>query len=626
MGVIDIRMRSERLGNIGSVAPVHVPDFMGVVSMRNRANDALFHGLADGLDRGLRGASAIWATIQDREDQRQALTAMNGIRDEFDQFMEGSADGKVRGSFHADILKEYKDGPTWFKANGDTYNIIREKYTKDLTARQKELVGKGLADYRRGWETRQRTRMDQVYQKSIGEGLSGQFEHALKAASYDDASEDDISKAIKAREDLLDFEQIHDGDARTSQIAKVGESIMSARANRLVSNIQAATSGWEDRKLVGNEFDSVIKKIEDAEEGSLVGSPSLKSVLGESGVAQHKKDLLVALRKAKTSAENQADALMRHNKYLSVQDSQDEDIKFSQRPDFKDMSHAQLAEYYDAKCQRNSVAYDGADKAMYPTEKYAKTQYLADVALAKYHREKQKAADKAGEKAETKEQKEARVQLESELDHRMTDLELENVFAADDMGEEERKEFYERRNQLLIDLTTHYNGRAVSDSFASQRIAKLKRHFSEEQTELLRDVLDQMGYTRTDYATYRAAKKAAANKLGDAPTAIGSESHWWRSDTDVFIPNDILAKTMDVMEASIRRIPSGGDERAKFRDYVVDQIREYATHKDASKLYKSVGEGADRLTLEARRSQARALQNTKAYKEAKEKQSKTEEK
>jgi len=312
VGVIQIRQRSERLGNIGAV---HAAD------TRNGAADALAgmariagRGARDWaeLGRGLGGLGAAIANIGALADDRRAQEAANAYRLDMSGHLDGSFDTSgvlTKGSMHIAV----DDTAAWLSDEDKYHTAALDRHLGKLSSRARAKAERALTGFeigiRRGWTQRAMQIEDANNAAAAGKSLSlaadavsmlpadaPYEESACKWAEWDDA----VSAAINAAK--------ISGDGKRAEFRRNAALDLAAKtlANRIsAASAAAETAPGED--AVKGAFAPLEKSLQEKGYGALFpdgsgGGDLFASALGgasdESFKAAAAKDVRAAMQRA----------------------------------------------------------------------------------------------------------------------------------------------------------------------------------------------------------------------------------------------------------------------------------------------------------------------------------------
>ena len=339
MGMLDIRMRGERLGNIGAVQRVQT-DNGAAAAFAARA----------GLGRVVSGLGGDMTRIAIEADRRIQDNAADEYVAKFEKAMldyqRGSVapDGtRTSGAMEAPI----EDTAKWMKENGEFRDRLGFRLKKELkmSDRAMRLARERLRHFNMGldgqWAERA-MRTDKA--REIG-NAQGRMELETFNMSQPGATEETTRAWIDAVEGYLDKAQVFGAEERAAVKRQQALRILDAGIGNLVSQVREDESG--ENSQGGKRFDEWIKALKDGEVDQLLPFWSyvddgnggktnpLADALGEADLTAFKKSAVERMAAAKDSWERDMAAKRREEHDAVVRRSVEGELAIRDIPEEK---------------------------------------------------------------------------------------------------------------------------------------------------------------------------------------------------------------------------------------------------------------------------------------------------
>lgn len=336
MGMLDIRMRGERLGNIGAVQRVQTDN-----------GAAAAFAARSGLGRAISGLGGDMTRIAIEADRRIQDNAADEFVAKFEKGMldynKGSVapDGtRTPGAMEAPI----EDTSKWMKENGEFRDRLANRLKRELkmSDRAMRLARDRLRHFNMGldgqWADRA-MRTDRA--REIGNAL-GRMELETFNMSQPGATEETTRAWIDAVEGYLDKAQVFGAEERAAVKRQQALKILDAGIANLVSQVREDESG--EHSQGGKLFDEWIKSFKDGEVDQLLPFWSyvadgkggrtnpLADALGEAGLTAFKKSAVERMKAAKDSWERDMAVKRREEHDAVVRRSVEGELKIRDVP------------------------------------------------------------------------------------------------------------------------------------------------------------------------------------------------------------------------------------------------------------------------------------------------------
>lgn len=259
MGIIDIRTRSERVGNIGAVQRVDASNgAAAALGAQARLGDAV-----SGLGRDLMA----FALDVDRRMERNAFDAYSvDLQNAMREWNEGTVDGDGNrtGAMYAPFGSGRDAVSKWMRANRDmlerTESELMERHGVD--GRWKGEFRRRLSGFYASLASRWAGRAATEAKRREVSGAQGRFELAEGNMASPGASAATAAEWRDAAADLLDKSEVADPDARAAFLRKSAGGIL----QRMVAGDVAEAERLADEAGEGGEavFDGRIRALADA--------------------------------------------------------------------------------------------------------------------------------------------------------------------------------------------------------------------------------------------------------------------------------------------------------------------------------------------------------------------------
>jgi hypothetical protein len=302
MGVLDIRMRSANLGNIGAVRSVNT-DNGAAAAWVSAAK--MGEQIGSGLANLGKGVVSILAAAKKEEDDRKENLYIKEMQEGMNAFNNGNAGGAQLPETYSEVIAGYRIG-TEGAMNEDMADTKKwlernEKFRKDyahklrvkhqLNDEQMERVGIRLNGFNisttNAWNKRSSTvqkARDVAAAKDVV-ALSMQAVTALPAVS---ATQEEAQAAADSWQELDDswemflnttgeYDPVKRKEFKRTEAMKVNQMLLS----KYIQDIQLSTMDSIDPKAVKQKWDDALKMVKDADEDSFL--PPSSWVMGEDG-------------------------------------------------------------------------------------------------------------------------------------------------------------------------------------------------------------------------------------------------------------------------------------------------------------------------------------------------------
>lgn len=378
MGVIDIRMRSQSLGNVGAT-PMHAtPDFARAAAIRGQTDAMRAQMLSDGIGRlGRLAGIGVNALVQmrQREDDRTVTNAANEIQRRCDAYMNGD------GSPGAGAWNEaVKDGGEWIDRNEKQFEkIYTDVFGSDktvggmgLSRSQQEAVRRRLFAYREGWANRQRGKATAVYDRDELDGAtrwSANTERTL-LGGYTDAAWDEWMNAgshelaVRRRQGLVASPEA-EADFWRERAGRVVQNEIGRRLGEFSDRFSESA----DPADVAAFYDGQIELAESGKDSVVPGHEAVRSVLGDDADAIG-KGYVDALKAAKKKAVRNAEANLRNKMTHVAQASHEATAELELSREWESMGAGQRADAYRDHLKSPSGVVDAEGRVLTWEEAY----------------------------------------------------------------------------------------------------------------------------------------------------------------------------------------------------------------------------------------------------------------
>ena len=318
MGTLSIRMASERLGNIGSVGQVYIPNLTGLADERMRDNERIFQNLVNGAEVGARGSAGIYFAIQQKEDNRKVDMYVSDVQNQYNKEMYG--DGS-QGS--GKMNEDFTDGFKWMKDNDQIYNKVENEVQKrvQLNDRQKKMAAQALSSYKTNWQTRQAEKANAIYEKSRQESASMRLANAAENVKLG-MDQDSIDEWMRSVDNSLDVMRIHDEDARANFKKIEGLKLFSSMYNTQALNIRNEANIIENVDEVSKFYDKKIAEAKELPQQMFSWYGIQKNVIGEEASDRLNKQYVSGLIDAKKSAIDHVKTVLFEEKKKQIEGEQ----------------------------------------------------------------------------------------------------------------------------------------------------------------------------------------------------------------------------------------------------------------------------------------------------------------
>ena len=228
MGVLNINMRREKLGNLGAVPRVDTDN--GAVSLARTmvaaAEDRQRHAsdipiAVANLGNDLKAAAAQWRQMIDRNRQRRFDAYSAHVQDEFNAYMLGDGSAENQGRYNENPT----DTLTWAKEIQEKYAEISKKYREEYKIDDREWqdhVEKGDRAFRMQWTGRVIDRANSLNDSNAIAAAELKFKNIRKTISLGDATPEMYTQAAEDLEHLMDVKGVTDPKVRAETRRQFG--------------------------------------------------------------------------------------------------------------------------------------------------------------------------------------------------------------------------------------------------------------------------------------------------------------------------------------------------------------------------------------------------------------------
>lgn len=278
MGIIDIRWRNERLGNIGEVTPVR--GLNGAVEAARSWGEAvkgLAGNVADGIGSAAKGFSA-WLDAKDKTDRDNFMA---DLQNGYNAYMNGDGSEENPGKMN----EQPGDVAMWGDEARDKYDEmvaeLRERH--HIGDRQWAMVSRDAAAFRNQWNGRIAGRVATTERKNAQDAATARRTATEATLAAGDCPREVYERYWRECSDELDAYGITDPDARAGEMRKRGLGV----CRQGVANFVGGLSQMADEDERGGAdgaavFDRAVEDLKAGNAGAMF-FPQQALEVGEDG-------------------------------------------------------------------------------------------------------------------------------------------------------------------------------------------------------------------------------------------------------------------------------------------------------------------------------------------------------
>lgn len=632
MGVIQIRQRTERLGNLPGVMRADVrtggAEALAAQARAMGADGAARAGLVGDALKGTGALLGIAAKIAERNEHEEATAAANAYMAEKRAFYEGASDGA--GSFVPGYLSKGVENPgSYVTGAAEADAEMKERHFGKLGRRQRELAERAVQGFdiqtqravthraQEAWTARRVKAADEFMgQTALNAVRLGPDADANLAASTWGAWEDSVEEA-------MDVRGIHGEAERAEFRRKAAQGVVNAAFARRVAEIRESCAGLEDEGEASKAWDDLEDGIgelgweaiagggvKDAE-GREIGNP-LRRMLAGTDEEKLKADALETVRRERERSKREARANLAETQRVAKGNVTKAQLAFLEKNPYPEGAEARekwandMADMYDYLAGGSDGS--GGEPGLSDSDRVSlrdtarQLRESAKSATAAEARAKDKAVEKASADAiKANEENLARSLATLDL------LKMEGSLSQDDANDAQAAIWRKFRTLSL--------GKQLSPSFMRSFESRLSGELSDQEANAMRKFYQAFGFSaELDKSGEPTAttRKDAKNDSEDyyAPLeeeGVKVESRKTRiKAADLLAYGDTLLRTLralgpdmnreGVVEREIARLKTGWmkGELDKNRDAtvrsVMDMQRETRTRWEMAQPDKRSGE------------------------------------
>lgn len=278
MGIIDIRWRNERLGNIGEVTPVR--GLNGAVEAADswgRVVKGLAGNVADGIGSAAKGFSA-WLETRDKTDRDNFMA---DLQNGYNAYMNGDGSEENPGKMN----EQPGDVAMWGDEARTKYDEmvaeLRERH--HISDRQWAMVSRDAAAFRNQWNGRIAGRVATTERKNAQDAATARRTATEATLAAGDCPREVYERYWRECSDELDAYGITDPDARAGEMRKRGLGVCRQGVANFVGGLaqmaDADEQGGADGAAV---FDRAVEDLKAGNAGAMF-FPQQALEVGEDG-------------------------------------------------------------------------------------------------------------------------------------------------------------------------------------------------------------------------------------------------------------------------------------------------------------------------------------------------------
>ena len=535
MGLIEIRSRSERLGNIGGVgmadtgtgaARLHA-GLAESIAQSGRTNRELASGIA-GLFDGANKIAADFVTMRERRDQELADRYVARFQEGMSAYNDGTVDAngnRVPGAMERD----FGDSGRWIGENIAYRDRLGEDLRNELkmSDRAMEIAGRRLVGYnlhtQERWQRRAMQVDDANARAAANERLNGAMLSALDASLDPESSDRSRASAWleyqEAVENMIEKAHVPEG-ARADVRRKAAYGFCQKALARRIGGCEAVASGLSPEEA-GKAFDGLVEALKDNGRdwealfpfgtsavngnGKSVANP-IRDHLAGADMEEFRMAAIKDVKAARSKAVHEAEARERETNRAVLRDFAEKELAM------RDVPQELWADRYDEMGKNEALKKAAPDVAMNYRDTAAKMR---------------EAEKRAKEKASVDAIKANENRIYGNLINFIYDKKfgiISGQAAAD------------RQAEVWRDFRVAVAGRAVGEDFPDKFTARLDKELNDQQAEAMRYMMQLFGYNAETDSRGRvgaAERKKTIDSGQEFKTPFKEEGRFWDSQPTI---------------------------------------------------------------------------------------------
>ena len=484
MGVIQIRQRTERLGNLPGVMRADVrtggAEALAAQARQTGADGAARAGLVGDALKGAGALFGIAAKIAERKESEEATAAANAYMREKRAEYYGTSD--ENGNFVAGRLQRGIDDPGGYVADAQKYDAdLKERHFGRLPRRAREMAERAVAGLDlqtqnavvgragREWQARRVSAADEALRlQSQGVLDLPELADAGMRASAWGAWNDAVERA-------LDVRGVGDPSARREFRRRNAEALVGAALERQLQEASERTSGLDPDK-VDEAFGDISDRIAECGWRGVVAG-DIENGQGETVADWLGDDLKGSDEKAMSKALSDRVASARRHAVAEARAAE------------REAQAAVVREFTERECAMDKDVVPENWAETYENWGNDETLRKADPKRARDYRD---AAAKMRE-AERKSKEKASVDAIKANEDRIYGRLIDFIYAKK-LGYLSGKAAADEQAAIWRDFRVAAMGKAVGKDFPDRFTARLDKELNEQQAEAMRYTMQLFGY------------------------------------------------------------------------------------------------------------------------------------